>query len=194
MNARFDIGSTSLAGLSVLTRKQIGDSRGWLERAFCTEELREVLGKRSVVQINHTLTRQKGSVRGMHFQHAPSAEMKFVSCLRGQVFDVAVDLRPGSVTFLQWHAELLSAENIKTLAIPEGFAHGFQTLTDDCEMLYLHTAAYDPAAEGGLNPRDPALTITWPLPITELSARDVSHPLVVPALRGCAYMMPSLHK
>ena len=120
MNARFDIGSTSLAGLSVLTRKQIGDSRGWLERAFCTEELREVLGKRSVVQINHTLTRQTGSVRGMHFQHAPSAEMKFVSCLRGQVFDVAVDLRPGSVTFLQWHAELLSAENIKTLAIPGG--------------------------------------------------------------------------
>ena len=184
MSARFDIDATALPGLSVLTRKHIGDSRGWFERMFCIEELQEVLGKRSVLQINRTLTQQKGSVRGMHFQHAPSAEMKFVSCLRGQVFDVAVDLRLGSVTFLQWHAELLSADNRKTLAIPEGFAHGFQTLTDDCEMFYLHTAAYDPAAEGGLNPQDPALTITWPLPITELSARDASHPLIVAGFTG----------
>lgn len=184
MSARFNIEATALPGLSVLTRKRIGDSRGWFERMFCIEELQEVLGQRSVVQINRTLTQQKGSVRGMHFQHAPSAEMKFVSCLRGQVFDVAVDLRAGSATFLQWHAELLSADNRKTLAIPEGFAHGFQTLTDDCEMFYLHTAAYDPAAEGGLNPQDPALAITWPLPMTELSPRDASHPLIDDSFTG----------
>jgi dTDP-4-dehydrorhamnose 3,5-epimerase len=184
MSARFDIDATALPGLNVLIRKQYCDSRGWFERMFCIDELQEVLGKRSVVQINHTLTQQKGSVRGMHFQHAPSAEMKFVSCLRGEVFDVAVDLRLGSATFLQWHAELLSADNRKTLAIPEGFAHGFQTLTDDCEMFYLHTAAYDPAAEGGLNPQDPALAITWPLPMTELSARDASHPLIVTGFTG----------
>ena len=184
MSARFDIATTTLTGLNVLTRKHIGDSRGWFERIFCIEELQEVLGQRSVVQINRTLTQQKGSVRGMHYQHAPSAEMKFVSCLRGEVFDVAVDLRPGSATFLQWHAELLSADNSKTLVIPEGFAHGFQTLTEDCEMIYLHTAAYDPAAEDGLNPQDPVLAITWPLPMTELSARDASHPLIVANFTG----------
>lgn len=184
MSSRFDVNATSLADLSVLTRKHIDDRRGWFERMFCIEELQEVLGKRSVVQINRTLTQQKGSVRGMHFQHAPSAEMKFVSCLRGQVFDVAVDLRPGSATFLQWHAELLSADNLKVLVIPEGFAHGFQTLTDDCEMFYLHTAAYDPAAEGGLNPEDPALTIAWPLPMTKLSPRDASHPFIIGEFKG----------
>jgi len=184
MSARFDIAATALPGLSLLTRKHIGDSRGWFERIFCIDELQEVLGQRSVVQINHTLTQQKGSVRGMHFQHLPSAEMKFVSCLRGEVFDVAVDLRSGSATFLQWYAELLSADNRKTLAIPEGFAHGFQTLTDDCEMFYLHTAAYDPAAEGGLNPQDPALAIPWPLPMNELSPRDASHPLIGAGFMG----------
>lgn len=184
MSARFDIQATPLAGLNVLVRKSVGDSRGWFERMFCVDELKDVLNGRSVVQINRTLTQTKGSVRGMHFQHAPSAEMKFVSCLRGEVFDVAVDLRPGSATFLQWHAEHLSADNRKTLAVPEGFAHGFQTLTDDCEMFYLHTAAYDPAAEGGLNPQDPSLTIAWPLPIAELSKRDAGHPMIVTGFSG----------
>ncbi|MBC2770595.1 dTDP-4-dehydrorhamnose 3,5-epimerase family protein [Pusillimonas minor] len=184
MSARFDIAATALPGLNVLTRTHIGDSRGWFERIFCVEELQEVLGKRSVVQINRTLTLQRGSVRGMHFQHAPSAEMKFVSCLHGEVFDVAVDLRPESATFLQWHAELLSAHNRKTLAIPEGFAHGFQTLTDNCEMFYLHTAAYNPSAEDGLSPKDPALAIAWPLPLTELSARDAGHPMIAAGFRG----------
>lgn len=184
MSACFDIAATVLPDLNVLERKPIGDSRGWFERMLCIDELQEVLGKRSVVQINRTLTQRKGCVRGMHFQHAPSVEMKFVSCLRGAVFDVAVDLRPGSATFLQWHAELLSADNRKTLAIPEGFAHGFQTLTDDCEMFYLHTAAYNSAAEGGLNPQDPALAIAWPLPLTELSARDASHPPIGAGFTG----------
>jgi dTDP-4-dehydrorhamnose 3,5-epimerase len=184
MSARFYIDATALPGLSVLTRKHIGDSRGWFERIFCIEELQEVLGQRSVVQINRTLTQQKGSVRGMHFQHAPSAEMKFVSCLHGEVFDVAVDLRPGSATFLQWHAELLSADNRKTLVIPEGFAHGFQTLTEDCEMIYFHTAAYNSIAEGALNPLDPALSISWPLPLTELSERDANHLMVAVGFAG----------
>jgi dTDP-4-dehydrorhamnose 3,5-epimerase len=94
------------------------------------------------------------------------------------VFDVAVDLRRGSPTFLSWHAELLSAENHKTFVIPEGFAHGFQTLCDNCEMLYFHTAAYSPEAEGGLNALDPRLAIRWPLPVSGLSPRDASHPRV----------------
>lgn len=184
MSSRFDIQATRLPGIQVVVRKPLGDGRGYLERMFCVDELHDVFGGRRIVQINHTLTQNKGTVRGMHFQHAPHAEMKFVSCLRGSVFDVAVDLRKGSPTFLQWHAELLSADNYKTLAIPEGFAHGFQTLTDDCEMLYLHTAAYAPGAEAGLNPQDAKLAITWPLPIAGISLRDAAHAPIVDAFEG----------
>lgn len=184
MSSRFDIQPTSLAGLNVLLRKPLCDSRGYLERMFCVDELQDIFGARRVVQINHTLTQRKGTVRGMHYQYARGAEMKLVSCLRGSVFDVAVDLRKGSSTFLQWHAELLSPDNHKTFAIPEGFAHGFQTLTDDCEMLYLHTAAYAPDSETGLNPQDPKLAITWPLPITEISTRDAAHELIASGFEG----------
>lgn len=184
MTCRFDIQSTGLLGLNMLVRKPIGDSRGYLERMFCVDELEDVFGARRVVQINHTLTKAKGTVRGMHFQYAPHAEMKHVSCLRGAVFDVAVDLRKESPTFLSWHAEILSADNHKTLAIPEGFAHGFQTLTDNCEMLYLHTTTYAPGAEAGLNPLDAKLAIAWPLPIVEISPRDAAHALIIDGFDG----------
>jgi dTDP-4-dehydrorhamnose 3,5-epimerase len=107
-----------------------------------------------------------------------------VNCLRGEVFDVAVDLRHGSPTFLHWHAEILSANNHRTLLIPEGFAHGFQTLTEDCELLYFHTAAYQPSAEGGLNAQDSKLDIRWPEPVIELSSRDAAHPSVNVAFVG----------
>jgi dTDP-4-dehydrorhamnose 3,5-epimerase len=178
MSPRFDILGTPLAGLRVLQRKPIGDSRGYLERLFCTDELQTLAPGRHIAQINHTLTASRGTVRGMHFQRPPHAEIKFVSCLRGEVFDVAVDLRDNSPTFLHWHAEVLSAENHKTLVIPEGFAHGFQTLTDNCEMLYFHTHTYQPDAEGGLNAQDPRLAIQWPLPIGGVSPRDVGHPFL----------------
>ena len=172
---RFDIRPTPIAGLTLIERKPIGDQRGFLARLFCREELHSVIGNRQIVQINHTLTATKGTIRGMHFQYPPHAEMKLVTCLRGEVYDVAVDLRRDSPTFLHWHAERLSADNCKTFAIPEGFAHGFQTLTHDCELLYLHTAAYQPTAESGLDALDPRLGINWPQPVTERSARDQAH-------------------
>ena len=150
MSASFEILDTPLSGLKLIDRKPIGDHRGYLERMFCQSQLDSLMQHRRLVQINHTLTRQRGTVRGLHFQYPPCAEIKMVSCLRGEIFDVAVDLRSGSATFLSWHAETLSPTNHKTLFIPEGFAHGFQALTDDCEMLYLHSAAYDPRNEGGL--------------------------------------------
>lgn len=178
MNTRFDIFATSIAGLQILQRKPIGDTRGYLERLFCAEELQALIPGMHIAQINHTLTVVCGTVRGMHFQNPPHGEAKFVSCLRGEVFDVAVDLRPNSPTFLCWHAERLSAENHKTLVIPEGFAHGFQTLTGDCEMLYVHMTAYQASAEGGLNVQDPRLAIQWPLPVSGLSPRDVAHPFL----------------
>lgn len=186
MSARFDILDTPLPGLRLLQRKLMGDSRGYLERLFCSDELQTLIPGKTIAQINHTLTSCCGTVRGIHFQRPPHAEVKFVSCLRGEVFDVAVDLRHNSPTFLRWHAELLSADNHKTLVIPEGFAHGFQTLTDDCEMLYFHTAAYQPGAEGGLNAQDPRLAIRWPLPVAGLSPRDAAHPLLDDGFVGMA--------
>ncbi|GAB4168715.1 MAG: dTDP-4-dehydrorhamnose 3,5-epimerase family protein [Rhodocyclaceae bacterium] len=178
MNGRFDVIPTAIAGLRVLQRRPQADDRGDFERMFCAVELEALLAGRQIVQINHTLTRRRGTVRGLHFQYPPHAETKFVSCLRGQVFDVAVDVRHGSPTFLRWHGETLSTENRRTLVIPEGFAHGFQALSEDCEMLYFHTAAYSAESEGGLNARDPRLAIAWPLPVGNLSARDAAHPLL----------------
>jgi len=186
MSAHFDIGDTPLFGLRILQRKPIGDSRGYLERLFCSEELQTLAPGNTIAQINRTVTKCRGTVRGMHFQRPPHAEIKFVSCLRGEVYDVAVDLRYNSPTFLHWHAEVLSSDNHKTLIIPEGFAHGFQTLSDECEMLYFHTTAYQPGAEGSLNAKDPALAIAWPLPVAGLSPRDAGHPFLGNDFTGVA--------
>lgn len=144
------------------------------------------VSSKPLVQVNHTLTRRRGTVRGMHFQWPPHAETKFVSCLAGEILDVAVDLRRHSPTFLRWHGEILSVANQRSLLIPEGFAHGFQALTDDCELLYLHTAAYAPGAEGALNALDPRLAIAWPLPVTDRSERDCLHALVADDFEGLA--------
>ena len=184
MSDRFDILDTPLRGLKLIRRKPIRDSRGYLERLFCADNLQALISGKGIVQITHTLTARQGTVRGLHFQHPPHAETKFVSCLRGEVFDVAVDLRQGSPTFLHWHAEILSAGNHKTLMIPEGFAHGVQALTEDCEMLYFHTAAYQPGAECGLNAKDPRLNIRWPEAVAELSPCDAAHPLVTEDFGG----------
>jgi len=183
---RFAIGDTALDGLKVVTRRALGDERGFLSRFFCADELREAGFVDPIVQINHTLTCRTGSIRGMHFQRPPFAEDKFVSVLRGEVLDVAVDLRRGSPTFLRWHGEHLSAENRRSLFIPKGFAHGFQTLTPDCELVYLHTQRYEPTSEGGLNPFDPRLAIDWPLPVSDMSARDREHPMITPDFTGLA--------
>ena len=174
--SRFNVKATVLAGLSVATRMPIGDSRGYLERMYCAEEMEALLGGRSLMQVNRTYTANVGTVRGMHYQLPPHAETKLVSCLHGEVYDVAVDLRRDSPTFLQWHAERLSAENKRTMVIPEGFAHGLQALTNDCELLYFHTSEFVPSAEGGLDALDVSLGIDWPLPVAERSLRDEQHP------------------
>ncbi|MFN4355708.1 dTDP-4-dehydrorhamnose 3,5-epimerase family protein [Parvibaculum sp.] len=174
MTGRFDIAHTPLDGLVLLKRKRMGDHRGWLERMFCNEELSEAGWLWTVAQINRTLTAKRGTVRGMHYQHPPHEEAKLVSCLRGEVFDVAIDLRPGSPTFGRWHGEYLTGENGASLLIPPGFAHGFQTMTDDVEMFYIHSAAYAPAAEDGVRADDPAIGVEWPLLIAERSERDMS--------------------
>jgi len=186
MTANLKITDTPIDGLKVLAGRRIEDSRGFLERLFCDRELAVVLGLRTIAQVNHTKTVRAGTVRGMHFQIPPHAEMKFVVCLRGEVFDVAVDLRKESPTMLAWHGEVLSEAAPRIMVIPEGFAHGFQTLTDDCEMLYFHTARYDQRSEGGVNPEDPRIRIRWPQAVSGLSMRDGSHPLLTDDYRGIA--------
>lgn len=173
--SRFIVTDLPLTGLKRVERQRIGDSRGFLSRLFCAEELAAAGWSKPIAQINHTYTSKRGTVRGMHFQRPPQAEMKLVSCIRGEVWDVAVDVRTDSPTYLHWHAERLSADNSRALLIPEGFAHGFQALTDDVELLYCHSSAYSASAEAGLNPQDERLAIVWPLPIAELSARDAAH-------------------
>ena len=181
---RFACTKTPIEGLRVIERRVISDSRGFLSRLFCWEDMRTIGWNKPIVQINHTLTRQTATVRGLHFQYPPHAEMKLVTCIRGQIWDVAVDLRAKSPTFLCWHAEVLSAENCRSLLIPEGFAHGFQSLTSDCEILYMHSDAYASIAEGGVNVRDPKVSITWPLPISEISVKDAKCPLLEPNFEG----------
>lgn len=173
-----------LAGLNLVERSRHGDSRGFLSRLFSFEELKPAGWNVPVAQINHTYTGKRGTVRGMHFQHPPHAEMKLVSCIRGKVWDVAVDLRAGSPTLLRWHGEELSGDNLKALLIPRGFAHGFQALTDDVELIYCHSAPYNPTSEAGLRPNDPQLDIEWPMEIGEMSVRDTSHPLMTRQFAG----------
>jgi dTDP-4-dehydrorhamnose 3,5-epimerase len=131
MSQRFRLRSTALDGVVVVERRPIVDERGWFERLFCARELESLTGGKPIVQINRSLTHRRGAVRGLHYQRPPHAEIKIVTCLRGEIFDVAVDLRAGSPTFLQWHGERLSAGDGRMLVVPEGCAHGFQALSDD---------------------------------------------------------------
>jgi dTDP-4-dehydrorhamnose 3,5-epimerase len=184
--ANFDFSATPLDGLVLLSAKPFGDARGTFSRLFCSEELEAIGFDKKIVQINRSKTLRAGTVRGMHFQWPPCAETKIVSCVRGSVYDVAVDVRQDSPTFLQWHAEMLTEQNRRSLLIPEGFAHGFQALSGDAELIYLHTAPYAPASQGALNVSDPRLGIRWPLEIQGLSDRDRAHPHVTADFRGVA--------
>jgi dTDP-4-dehydrorhamnose 3,5-epimerase len=178
------IENTPLKGLSVVDTDSVADERGSFSRFFCANELSKVLGGRKIAQINHSHTLKQGALRGLHFQKAPFAEMKLVRCIRGEIFDVAVDLRKGSSTFLQWFSQVLSAENSKMMIIPEGFAHGFQAMQADAKILYLHTELYSPEYEFGLNFGDPKFKINWPLTVTEVSDRDQNHPYICANFEG----------
>lgn len=175
---------TPLAGCWTATSQAYEDIRGEFFRAFCTRELEHILEGKSIEQINVSLTRQRGTLRGLHYQLPPFCETKIIRCLRGSVFDVAVDLRAGSPTFLQYHSEVLSAAARNMIIIPDGFAHGFQALEEDCQLLYLHTAIYQPASEGGVAYNDPKIGIAWPLPVQALSDRDRSLPMIPKHFEG----------
>lgn len=178
------IHSTPITDLVMAENLAHKDSRGAFTRIFCEKELKSIIGSRTIVQVNHSRTQAKGSVRGLHFQRAPHAEMKLVRCLKGRVWDVAVDLRPNSANFKRWYGQELSPQNAYMMVIPEGFAHGFQVLEADSELLYLHTDFYNPDFEGGVRHDDPELGIAWPLPVTNISERDHSYAFIGTSFRG----------
>ena len=169
---------TILNGSFTIQLDPINDERGWFARYFCKKEFSTIGHEKEWVQMNHSFSLKKGTLRGMHFQKPPHSEIKLVRCIQGSVFDVIIDLRKDSPTFLKWFGAELSAENKLMMYIPEGFAHGFQTLEDNSGLLYMHTAYYSPEAESGLRYNDPQVNISWPLEISEISMRDTNHDIL----------------
>jgi len=167
-----------IAGAFVAQSYPKGDTRGSFMRLFCANDFAEAHGLREIVQINWSHTARAGTVRGLHFQTGEDADAKWVRCMEGRVWDVIVDLRRNLATFLQWHAVVLSADNCRAVFIPEGCAHGFQSLEPDSRLLYLHTAFYKPGAEGGVAFDDAQLAIAWPREVTLVSDRDRGLPTV----------------
>jgi dTDP-4-dehydrorhamnose 3,5-epimerase len=170
--------ATPIAGLWEIETAPRADERGSLTRVFCAQAFEQVAPGLRFVQVNHSITRKRGTIRGMHFQRAPSAEWKLIRCLRGRVFDVAADLRQGSATFGRWHAVELSEDNPLQILIPPGCAHGFQALDERCELLYQHSEAYAPEREDGVRHDDPRLDVAWPEPVTAMSPRDRAFRLI----------------
>jgi dTDP-4-dehydrorhamnose 3,5-epimerase len=175
---------TGLEGSYVIDPAPYRDERGWFARFYCKTEFAAIGHTKEWVQMNHSFTRDKGALRGLHYQQPPFREIKVVRCIVGSVYDVIIDLRNGSASFLQGFGVELSAENRKMLYIPEGFAHGFQVLSENTELIYLHSENYAPGAEGGLRYDDPRLRLAWPLPVTVLSERDAAHPLLRDDFKG----------
>ncbi|MEO5648154.1 MAG: dTDP-4-dehydrorhamnose 3,5-epimerase [Chitinophagaceae bacterium] len=175
---------TILKGCYIVQMEPKTDDRGWFARSFCKHEFEAIGHNKEWVQMNHSFTKDEGTVRGMHFQLPPFSEKKLVRCIAGTVCDVIIDLRNGSPTFLKWLAIDLSAENKKMIYVPEGFAHGFQCLTSNCELLYHHSEFYSAAAEGGIRYNDIMLDINWPLPVKNISPRDQVHPLLTAEFQG----------
>ena len=176
--------ATVLAGVVQIQRRAHADARGSFSRLFCAEELATVGWSGPVAQVNHSVNTTRGTVRGLHYQRAPWAEQKLVSCVRGRVWDVAVDLRRDSPTFLLWHAQELSAQSGDALLIPEGCAHGYQALSDDAEIVYCHSSSFAPQAQAGAHPCDPRLAIVWPLPVERMSQRDAEWPMLAAEFAG----------
>lgn len=182
--SRFTFTPTSLQGVYVIEPKPIKDERGYFERYFCTQDFQEIGLQKPIMQINHSYTKGIGSIRGLHYQTPPYAETKIVRCLKGAIYDVAVDIREDSPTFLQHFGIELNEKNGKYLYIPEGFAHGFQTLSEEAEILYLVTSAFNPQADSGLNALDPLLAIQWPLPLGHISGKDKQALLLTESFKG----------
>lgn len=175
---------TAVSGAFTVVSSVFADHRGQFTRWFDRDGLEPIHANRPIVQINRSLTRQVGAIRGLHFQKSPHSEAKWVRCIRGKVLDVAVDLRRNSPTFLSFATIELSAQAANMFFIPEGCAHGFQVIEPESELLYLHSAPYAPQDEGGIRWDDPILGIPWPITPTDISERDRNHPLLDEEFEG----------
>ena len=160
------------------------DERGLFARTFCKEDFLQINHQKEFVQFNHSMNNAKGTLRGLHYQTMPHREVKLVRCVNGSVFDVIVDLRKDSPTFLHWFGTVLSRLNMHMMYVPEGFAHGFQTLEDDSELIYSHTSYYHPKAEGGIRYNDKMVGVEWPLNIVSVSDKDASYHLIDSNFKG----------
>lgn len=169
---------TSLKDVYTITLNPYKDERGLFTRVYCKNEFKEICRDKEFVQINHSFTKRKGTIRGLHYQMPPRSETKVIRCIQGKVFDVVVDIRENSLTFLQWIGVELFEEKWNMIYIPEGFAHGFQTLEDNCELLYFHSEFYDPESERGIKYNDPTINIKWPIGVTNISQKDNSYTLI----------------
>src|SRR3990167_5063708 len=167
---------TTLKDAMLIDLERRGDDRGFFARTFCVDEFAANGLPTEFVQQNTSYSANKGTLRGMHFQRAPHGEDKLIRCLRGAIVDIIVDLRPDSPTFKKWEAFELNDENKRQLLVPKGFAHGFQSVSDNVEVTYLVSAKYTPSAEGGVRWNDPAFGITWPLTPTDMSDKDQNWP------------------
>ena len=175
---------TKLKGSFIITPDLIEDKRGFFARTFCQHEFEEHGLNSGLVQCNISFNKKKGTLRGMHYQAKPHTEAKLVRCTAGAIYDVIIDLRPESPTFRQWLSETLSADNHRMFYIPEGFAHGFQTLTDNTELIYQHFVFHSPEHERGVRFNDPDLNIAWPLNVSVISPKDQSYPLMDDHFKG----------
>jgi dTDP-4-dehydrorhamnose 3,5-epimerase len=167
--------STPLVGAFIIDPELIEDDRGFFARTFCRREFEEHGLNPNLVQCNISFNKLKSTLRGMHYQIPPHAEVKLVRCTAGAIYDVIVDIRKESPTFKKWFGEELSEKNHRMLYVPEGFAHGYQTLADDTEVTYQVSAFYHAESERGVSWNDPAFGIEWPLPITALSSKDAAN-------------------
>lgn len=173
-----------LKGAYIIESKPYADERGLFARTFCKNEFQVIGHDKEFVQFNHSLTIKKGTIRGVHYQLPPFSEIKLIRCVAGSVYDVIVDLRKDSPTFLKFMSVELTAKNMLSLYIPQGFAHGFQTLADNAQLIYHHTAYYTPDYEGGIRYDDPAIGINWPLPVSVITEKDLNHKLLNNSFKG----------
>lgn len=175
---------TPLKGAYIIETEPFKDSRGLFARTYCKNEFQQIGHHKEFVQFNHSMTVQKGTIRGMHYQVPPSAEIKLIRCVRGCVFDVIIDIRENSPSFLSYVSVELSEDNMKIIYVPEGFAHGFQTLENNTQLIYHHTQFYTPENERGIRYNDPAIHINWPLDAVNITEKDQNYSLIDNHFKG----------
>ncbi len=179
-----DFIETELQGAFLIKPKILKDERGGFTRVFCKQDFKQIGHSKDFVQFNHSFNINRGTLRGMHYQESPHSEIKLIRCIRGSVFDVIIDIRKSSPTFLKWHGTVLSEENKDMIYVPEGFAHGFITLEENSELLYHHTSFYEPKSERGIRYDDSIINIEWPEAIISISDKDRNYPLLTTNFKG----------